>query len=38
MKPRVVVALLSKEQEFQLLQARDAEAAARRNGLEIEIV
>jgi ABC-type sugar transport system substrate-binding protein len=38
MKPRVVVALLSKEQEFQLLQARDAEAAASRNGFEIEVV
>jgi ABC-type sugar transport system substrate-binding protein len=34
----VVVGLLSKQQEFQLLQARDAEAAARRHDLGIEIV
>jgi ribose transport system substrate-binding protein len=38
MKPRVVVGLLSRHQEFQLLQAKDAEAAARRHGLEIEVI
>jgi ribose transport system substrate-binding protein len=38
MNRKIVVALLSRQQEFQILQARDAEAVARRNGLEIEIV
>jgi ABC-type sugar transport system substrate-binding protein len=38
LKQKVVVGLLSKQQEFQLLQARDAEAAARRHDLEVEIV
>jgi ABC-type sugar transport system substrate-binding protein len=38
MSKKVVVGLLSKQQEFQLLQARDAEAAAARNSLEVEVV
>ncbi len=38
MNRKVVVGLLSRQQEYQLLQAHDAEAAARRNGLEIEVV
>jgi ABC-type sugar transport system substrate-binding protein len=38
MKRKVAVGLLSDQQEFQVLQARDAEAAARRNDLEIEVV
>jgi ribose transport system substrate-binding protein len=36
--PRVVVALLSAEQEFQQLQAKDARDAAARLGLEVEVV
>jgi ABC-type sugar transport system substrate-binding protein len=35
---RVVVALLSAEQEFQQLQAKDARDAAARLGLEVEVV
>jgi ABC-type sugar transport system substrate-binding protein len=36
--PRVVVGLLTAEQEFQQLQARDARDAAARLGLEVEVV
>jgi ABC-type sugar transport system substrate-binding protein len=36
--PRVVVALLTAEQEFQQLQARDAREAAARLGLDVEVV
>jgi len=36
--PKVVVALLSAEQEFQQLQAKDAREAAARLGLEVEVV
>jgi ribose transport system substrate-binding protein len=36
--PRLVASFLSREQEFQLLQAEDARAAAARHGLEIEIL
>jgi ribose transport system substrate-binding protein len=36
--PKVVVALLTAEQEFQQLQARDAREAAARLGLEVEVV
>ena len=35
---RVLVSLLTNEQEFQQLQASEAEAAAKRNGMEIEVV
>jgi len=35
---KIVVSLLTKEQEFQVLQAADAQRAAARGGLEIEIV
>ncbi len=38
LKPKVVVALLTKDQHFQTLQAADAERAAVRAGLELEIV
>ena len=37
-KAKVVVSLLSKDQEFQLMQASDAERAAAKAGLELEIV
>src|SRR5688500_3238597 len=37
-KPKVIVSLLSKEQEFQAMQAADAEKAAARAGLAVEIV
>jgi ribose transport system substrate-binding protein len=37
-KPRVVVALLSEEQEFQVMQASDAQKAAGRLGLDLEVV
>ena len=37
-KPKIVVALLTKDQHFQALQAADAERAALRVGLELEIV
>jgi ABC-type sugar transport system substrate-binding protein len=37
-KPKVVVALLSEDQEFQVMQADDARAAAGRRGLDLEIV
>jgi simple sugar transport system substrate-binding protein len=37
-KPKIVVALLTKDQHFQALQAADAERAALRSGLELEIV
>jgi ABC-type sugar transport system substrate-binding protein len=38
MKPKVVVSLLTAAQEFQLMQAADARAAAERSGLDVEIV
>jgi inositol transport system substrate-binding protein len=38
MKARVVVSLLTSAQEFQLMQAADARAAAQRTGLEVEVV
>ena len=34
----MVVGLLSDQQDFQILQARDAEAAGARHGLEVEVV
>ncbi len=37
-KKKVIVSLLTKDQEFQLLQAADAESAAARAGLELEVV
>jgi ABC-type sugar transport system substrate-binding protein len=37
-KPKIVVSLLSEEQEFQVLQAQDARAAAARLGLAVEVV
>jgi ABC-type sugar transport system substrate-binding protein len=37
-KPRVVVALLSEDQEFQVMQAADAKEAASRRGLDLEVV
>lgn len=37
-RPRVVVALLTSAQEFQLLQAADAKAAGARLGIEVEVV
>jgi len=37
-KPRVVVSLLSKEQDFQALQAADAQVAASRASVEIDFV
>jgi ABC-type sugar transport system substrate-binding protein len=37
-KPKVVVALLSEDQEFQLMQAEDARAAGNRLGLDTEVV
>jgi ribose transport system substrate-binding protein len=36
--PRVVVALLTADQDFQQLQARDAQETAARIGLEVEVV
>lgn len=36
--PRLVASFLSRDQEFQLLQAEDARAAAARHGLEIEVL
>lgn len=38
MAPKVVVALLSEEQEFQRLQAADARLAAERAGLDVEVL
>jgi ribose transport system substrate-binding protein len=38
MKPKVVVSLLTKDQEFQTMQAADAERAAAAAGLDIEII
>jgi ABC-type sugar transport system substrate-binding protein len=38
MKPKVVVSLLTAAQEFQLMQAADARAAAERSGLDVEVV
>jgi len=38
MAPKVVVALLSEEQEFQVMQAADARRAAARAGLEVEVL
>ncbi len=38
MSKKVVVALLTRDQEFQLLQAADAEAAAQHHGFEIEVL
>jgi ABC-type sugar transport system substrate-binding protein len=38
MKPKVVVALLTAAQEFQLMQAADARAAGERTGLDVEVV
>ena len=35
--PKIVVALLNEDQEFQQLQAQDAREAARRLGLELEV-
>jgi ABC-type sugar transport system substrate-binding protein len=37
-KPKVVVALLSEDQEFQVMQADDARAAGSRLGLDLEVV
>jgi len=37
-KRKVVVGLLTDEQEFQLMQAADARAAGERTGLEVEVV
>ena len=36
--PRIVASFLSRDQEFQLLQAEDARAAAARHGLELEVL
>jgi len=36
--PKIVASFLSREQEFQVLQAEDARAAAARHGLEIEVL
>ena len=36
--PKIVMALLSKEQEFQLLQSTDATSAARRHGFDLDVV
>lgn len=38
MKPKVIVSLLTKDQEFQTMQAADAERAAQVAGLDIEIL
>jgi ABC-type sugar transport system substrate-binding protein len=38
MKAKVVVALLTSGQEFQLMQAADAQSAGKRTGLEVEVV
>jgi ABC-type sugar transport system substrate-binding protein len=38
MKRRIVASFLSKDQEFQVLQAEDARAAAARRGLDIEVL
>lgn len=37
-KPKVVASLLTKDQEFQVMQAADAERAAARAGLDIEVI
>jgi ribose transport system substrate-binding protein len=37
-KPKVVVSLLTRDQEFQTMQAADAERAAGRAGLDIDVV
>ena len=37
MKPRVVVSLLTSQQEFQLMQAADAESAGKRLGIQVEV-
>lgn len=37
-RPRVIVSLLTAEQEFQLLQAADARAAGARLGIEVETI
>ena len=36
--PRVIVALLTKEQEYQAMQAGDAERASARAGIDVEVV
>lgn len=36
--PRVLASFLSRDQEFQVLQAKDAEQAAARHGLELEVL
>ena len=38
MNPRVVVSLLTSGQEFQQMQAADAEAAGKRLGLQVEVI
>lgn len=38
MKPKIIVSLLSKDQEFQVLQAADAERAAASAGFDIEVI
>ena len=38
LKPKIVVSLLTKDQEFQVMQAVDAERAAARAGFDIEVV
>jgi ABC-type sugar transport system substrate-binding protein len=38
MRPRIVVSLLTSEQEFQLMQAADARSVAQRAGFDIEVV
>jgi ABC-type sugar transport system substrate-binding protein len=37
-KPRIITSLLTKDQEFQVLQAADAERAAARAGFDLEII
>lgn len=37
-KPRIVVSLLTSDQEFQQMQAADARATAQRLGIEVEVV
>jgi len=37
-KPKIIVSLLTKEQEFQVMQAADAERAAARAGFDIEVL
>jgi hypothetical protein len=38
MNPRVVVSLLTSGQEFQQMQAADAQAAGKRLGLQVEVI